>query len=169
MIFKIHSESFSKILVYLLSLTEVFIMLNFKAIILSALLLFVSAVQASELEISDAWARATIPGQDVAAAYMTLTSAKDKTLFQVESPSADSVEIHTMTMNDGVMKMRMLKEIELKANEPVKLAPGGFHLMLFNLKAPLEDGKEVKFTLHFKDKAGETTQQEVMVPVKRSK
>jgi len=144
-------------------------MQNLKTIIFCGLLCFVSYVQAGEVEVSDAWARATIPGQDVAAAYMTLTSAEDKKLFYVESPSADSVEIHSMTMNDGVMKMRMLEEMQLNANEPVKLAPGGFHLMMFKLKAPLEDGKQVKFTLCFKDKAGEITHQDVMVPIKRPK
>jgi periplasmic copper chaperone A len=140
----------------------------FKATVLSILLLVTTAVQA-EVKVSDAWARETVPGQDISAAYMTLKSSEYRKLFYVESPSAGSVEIHTMTMNDGVMKMRMLDELELKPNEAAKLAPGGFHLMLFNLKAPLDAGSQVKFTLCFKDKAGNITHQDITVPVKAPK
>jgi periplasmic copper chaperone A len=72
------------------------------------------------------------------------------TLASVESNVTDSVEIHNMTMENGVMKMRMLENLALKAGEPYKLAPGGFHLMLFDLKKPLTVGEQVTFTLHFK-------------------
>jgi periplasmic copper chaperone A len=143
-------------------------MYMFKVIVLSVLLLVTTAVQA-EVKISDAWARESIPGQDIAAAYMTLKSPEYSKLFYVESPSAGTVEIHTMTMDNGVMKMRMLDELELKPNETAALAPGGFHLMLFNLKEPLKAGSQVKFTLCFKDKAGKITHQDVMVPVKAPK
>ncbi len=100
--------------------------------------------------ISDAWVRATNPGQEVGAAYMTFLSKQDITLMSIESSVTDSVEIHNMTMENGVMKMRMLENLALKAGEPYKLAPGGFHLMLFDLKKPLTVGEQVSFTLHFK-------------------
>lgn len=104
------------------------------------------------VSIQEAWVRPTNPGQDVGSAYMTLTSAKDVALVKVESDAADSVEIHSMTMQNGVMKMRMLDTLPLAAGKPYKLEPGGFHLMLFDLKKPLTTGEQVNFVLHFETK-----------------
>ena len=116
--------------------------------------------------IMDSWVRANAPGQSVGAAYMTLLSAQDSTMVKVESDIASSVEIHSMKMEDGVMKMRMLEELPLNAGKQEKLAPGGFHLMLFDLKKPLAVGENVNFTLSFKDTAGKITQQQVTLPIK---
>jgi periplasmic copper chaperone A len=71
-----------------------------------------------------------------------------------------------MKMEDGVMKMRMLEALSLKAGQQEKLAPGGFHLMLFDLKKPLTAGESVTFTLHFKDAAGNESQQKITSPIK---
>jgi periplasmic copper chaperone A len=120
----------------------------------------------SEVQISDAWVREMAPGQSVGAGYMTLTSPQDSSLVYVESALASSVEIHSMSMENNVMKMRMLEELQLKAGKPEKLAPGGFHLMLFDLKAPLKAGETVALTLCFKDGKGNITHQEVTLPVK---
>ena len=120
------------------------------------------------VEITNAWTRATAPGQQVGAAYMTLTSKADMALESVESPVAGSVEIHSMTMKDGVMRMRKLETLPLKADQPEHLAPGGFHLMLFDLKKPLKVGETVDFTLHFKDASGQTSAMHVVSPIKRS-
>jgi periplasmic copper chaperone A len=116
--------------------------------------------------IMDNWVRANAPGQKVGAAYMTLLSAQDSTMVKAEADIAGSVEIHSMSMENGVMKMRMLEELPLKAGKMEKLAPGGFHLMLFDLKKPLTAGESVNFTLSFKDAAGNTTQQQVTLPIK---
>ena len=116
--------------------------------------------------IMDSWVRANAPGQSVGAAYMTLLSAQDSTMVKVESDIAGSVEIHSMKMEDGVMKMRMLEELPLNAGIQEKLAPGGFHLMLFDLKKPLAVGENVNLTLSFKDTAGKITQQQVTLPIK---
>ena len=116
--------------------------------------------------IMDSWVRANAPGQSVGAAYMTLLSAQDSTMVKVESDIAGSVEIHSMKMEDGVMKMRMLEELPLHAGKQEKLAPGGFHLMLFDLKKPLAVGENVNLTLSFKDTAGKITQQQVTLPIK---
>src|SRR5690606_17950203 len=107
--------------------------------------ILMSASAYADVTISDAWARASRPGQKVGAAYMTLQSPEATTLVQEERPAAGTVEIHSMTMNDGVMKMRMLEDLPLKANEAVELAPGGFHLMLFDLAKPLQAGQTVQF------------------------
>lgn len=119
-----------------------------------------------EVKVTDNWVRATQDGQDVGAAYMTLSSNTDTTLTLIESPVSDSIEIHSMTMDKGVMKMRMLEQLDLKANQPFKLAPGGFHLMLFDLKKNLTAGEQVDFILHFKDAQGKETTMTVKSPVK---
>jgi periplasmic copper chaperone A len=135
------------------------------------LVVFLAACKAktstkTEVEITDSWVRENAPGQSVGAAYMTLNSPQDSTLVYVETPAAGTVEIHSMRMENNVMKMRMLEELPLKAGMPEKLAPGGFHLMLFDLATPLKAGEKVDFKLCFKDKAGEITHQNVILPIK---
>jgi copper(I)-binding protein len=120
----------------------------------------------TEVTITDSWVRENAPGQSVGAAYMTLNSPQDSTLVYVETPVAGTVEIHSMSMENNVMKMRMLEELPLKAGKPEKLAPGGFHLMLFDLKAPLKAGENAAFKLCFKDKTGNITHQNVTLPIK---
>jgi periplasmic copper chaperone A len=121
----------------------------------------------AEVSISNAWVRENAPGQKIGAAYMTLTSNENSKLVYVEAPAAAGyVEIHSMTMNNGVMKMRMLEELALEANKPKALKPGGFHLMLFDLKEPLKLGKDVTFKLCFEDKNGKITHETVTLPIK---
>lgn len=120
----------------------------------------------NQIAVTDAWVRATAPGQEVGAAYMTLQSNHDTSMIKAESNIAGSMEIHSMTMDDGVMKMRMLETLDLSAGKPFKLEPGGFHLMLFDLKGPLKAGESVNFTLHFKDKDGTASTIKLAVPVK---
>jgi len=133
---------------------------------LIASLLWSCAKKEPHVEISNAWTRATQEGQDVGAAYMTLTANTDLTLTSIESSATEDVEIHSMTMEGGVMKMRMLEELPLKAGAPFELAPGGFHLMLFDLENPLKAGDQVSFTLHFKDKQGKELTLNISSPVK---
>lgn len=130
---------------------------------------FAQANQAAKMNtvvIEDAWARATHPGQKVGAVYMTLTSSQDTTLAKIKSDVTESVEIHSMSMQNGVMKMRMLDKLSLVAEMPYKLAPGGYHLMLFDLKKPLLEGEQLNLILHFIDKHNVVSQQKIKVPVK---
>jgi len=136
------------------------------ALIFSLTLLSSCGKPSPSVQISDNWVRATEDGQDVGAAYMTLTSNTDTTLTSVESSVSDSIEIHSMTMDNGVMKMQMLDELALKAGKPTELAPGGYHLMLFDLKKALKAGEEVSFTLHFKDAQGKETVLNLNSPIK---
>ena len=129
-------------------------------------LLALSAMAQAEVALSDAWVRATNPGQAVGAAYVTLKSKEPVTLVYVETERAGSVEMHSMTMNNGIMKMRSMEELPVPAGQTVKLAPGGLHLMLFELASPLKVGEQVKFRLCFKDKQGKITDQFVTMPVK---
>ena len=83
----------------------------------------------------------------VGAAYMTLKSNVDLTLTSIESEFCDDIEIHSMSMENGVMKMSPVNGIELPAGQSVKLAPGGYHVMLLDLKQPLKAGDSVPVTL----------------------
>jgi len=139
-----------------------------RSILMLSLLCSCHLLNAAEtVSIENAWVRSTLPGQDVGAAYMTLTSKQNTVLASVKSDVTKNVEIHSMHMQDGVMKMRMLDSIKLSANKPYKLAPGGFHLMLFDLKKPLVVGQEVNFELTFKTDNTES-RQKLKVLVKAS-
>ncbi|MCE9633749.1 MAG: copper chaperone PCu(A)C [Methylophilales bacterium] len=136
-----------------------------KTVIASLLLACALNAQAA-VTISDAWVRATKPGQEVGAAYMTLNSSDWSCLTKVNSTDAGAVEIHSMSMDNGVMKMRMLEHLELPAGKPVKLAPGGFHLMLFDLKKPLTAGGKLELLLTFENEKGQTESKKVTLPIK---
>jgi len=108
------------------------------------------------IHITQPWARATPKGAKSGAGYMTITN-KGTTADRVNCVSSDAsaqCQIHSMTMEGGVMKMRPVEGgLEIKPGETVTLAPGGFHVMLVTLKHPLETGQTVKATLKF-EKAG---------------
>lgn len=109
-------------------------------------------VQVSVVRAEDAFARATAPRQTVGAAYVTLTSQADDRLLSATSPAAARVELHTMTMDGAVMQMRELTDgLPLPAGQAVKLAPGGLHIMLVDLKAPLVSGQVVTVALRFQN------------------
>jgi periplasmic copper chaperone A len=134
--------------------------------IVSICLLGAAVLVQAEVKMTDAWVRASNPGQSVAAAYVTLSSPQDVTLVYAETERAGTVEMHSMTMQNGVMKMRSMEELPVPAGKPVKLAPGGLHLMLFEFPTPFKVGEQVKFRLCFKDKQGKITDQFVTMPVK---
>ena len=108
---------------------------------------WVGTTAAGEVEVIQAWVRATAPGQQIAGAYLQITSAVPAKLIAASSPVAGSVEIHSMHMEGGIMKMRQLQILILPANKPVKLEPGGLHLMLLDLKTPLKPGDRVPLRL----------------------
>lgn len=102
---------------------------------------------AGEVDVVQAWVRTTAPSQQVAGAYLQITSAVPAKLIAASSPVAGSVEIHSMRMEGGIMKMQQLQDLDLPANKPVKLEPGGLHLMLLDLKTPLKPGDRVPLRL----------------------
>jgi copper(I)-binding protein len=115
------------------------------------LLLLVPLSHAANLAIvKDAWVRLPPPGADIAAAYLTLEAKQPLTLSGAKSPAAEAVELHSMSMKNGVMEMRHLPALELAPGKPVTLEPGGLHLMLINLKKPLKAGDKVRLVLSFK-------------------
>ncbi|MDI1266649.1 MAG: copper chaperone PCu(A)C [bacterium] len=112
-----------------------------------------------DVVITEAWSRATPGGAKIAGGYLTIEnkgSAPDR-LVRGSSDVAGKFEIHEMAMNNGVMTMRPLdKGLAIEPGKTVKLAPGGYHLMLMDLKSPLKQGDKVPLTLEF-EKAGKVT------------
>ncbi len=113
-------------------------------------------VKAGDLVITQAWARATPGGAKVGGAYLTIEN-KGSTVDRLIGGSADvagKVEVHEMATKNGVMTMRALDNgLTIEPGKTVKLAPGGYHLMMFDLKSPLKQGDKVPVTLDF-EKAG---------------
>jgi len=117
--------------------------------VLAALPAAPALAQPPSVQIADARARATAPGQIVGAAYATLTSPAADRLVGAETPVAARAEVHTMTMDGAVMRMRPVDSVPLPAGQAVALAPGGLHIMLTGLKAPLKAGQDFPLTLRF--------------------
>jgi copper(I)-binding protein len=114
--------------------------------------------QGQSIDVKDAWVRSTVPGQTVGGAYMDITSKVPAHLVGAASPVAGSADIHQMSMQGGVMKMSGMDGLDLPAGRTVKLAPGGYHVMLMDLKHPLKAGDHVplRLTFEFAGKKRET-------------
>lgn len=108
---------------------------------------------ADMVTVNDPYVRAVPPVVRTSAAFMQLQSsdAVERFLVGADSPAAAAVELHMHTMDDGVMRMRQIPHIHLPPGRTVALEPGGLHIMLFDLKAPLTPGDEVPITLTFED------------------
>lgn len=127
---------------------------------------FATSAPAQTVDIEHAWVRMAVPGQNSTGAFMTLTARQDTRLVAVVSPVAGVAEVHAMTMDGGVMKMRAIDGgLALPAGKPVELKPGGFHLMLMDLKAALPKDSTVPLTLVFKDGKGVESRLELKLPV----
>jgi periplasmic copper chaperone A len=113
-------------------------------------------VKAGDLVITQAWSRATPGGAKIGGGYLTIENkgtAPDR-LIGGSAEVSDKIQVHEMAMNNGVMTMRPLdKGLTIEPGKTVKLAPGGYHLMMFDLKSPLKQGDKVPVTLEF-EKAG---------------
>lgn len=114
---------------------------------LSALALSTPAF--GQVNVAEPWVRGTVAQQKATGAFMKITAPNATRLVQASSPVAGVVEIHEMTMADNVMKMRAIPGLELPAGKPVELKPGGYHVMLMDLKQQLKPGEIVPITLVF--------------------
>jgi len=126
-----------------------------------------SETASSQINISNAWSRETAEGQDAGGAFMTIANTGDGAdrLLGGTTPVAQEVQVHTVDMTGGVMRMRQLKDgLEIPAGGTVMLAPGNFHIMLMQLKHPLEQETTVPITLQF-EKAGDVAVELVVQPV----
>ncbi|TWX70834.1 copper chaperone PCu(A)C [Colwellia demingiae] len=121
----------------------------------------------SPITVTDGYIKASIPGSDITAAYMTISNTGDKaiTLQEVSSTISDRIEIHEHSMADGMMRMREVGEITIKAHSKVILQPSGLHLMIFSLKHPMKEKSVIPLTLKFSNK----TNINIQLPVYRFK
>ena len=115
-----------------------------------------------------AWARASVQGQKGTGAFMRLTAKDGARLVRAESPAAGVTEVHEMKMEGDIMRMRALPMLELPAGKVVDLKPGGYHVMLQDLKAPLMKDTSVPLTLVFQDAKGVESKLNLSVPVRTS-
>lgn len=141
-------------------------LLNFKPIAaLTLVLAFISHSHAAEVMVHNAWARPTVEGQQGGGGFMTLMNhgKSDDKLISATSPLAARVELHTMSMEGEVMRMRQVPSIELKAGQSLELKPGGMHVMFMDLKQPLVTGTKAPVTLQF-EKAGKVTVEFMIQP-----
>jgi copper(I)-binding protein len=108
-----------------------------------------TAAMAQGIEVTDAWARAMPGGAQTGAVYMTILSPTPDRLTGISTPVAQKAELHSMTMDNGVMKMREVDGVDLPAATAVTLKPGGQHIMLTGLAHPLREGDSFPLTLSF--------------------
>ena len=135
--------------------------------LISTAVLALSALCAqAQTIVKDAWVRGTVPQQKATGAFMQLVSAQGGKLMSVSSPVAGVVEIHEMLMEGSMMKMRSVPAVDLPAGKSVDLKPGGYHVMLMDLKAPLKAGDSVPITLVVEGKDGKKETIEVKAPVR---
>ena len=126
------------------------------AVALASPLAAAHGYEKGDVRIRHPWTRATPPGAKVGAGYFeirNLGTTPDR-LVGASSPVAERVELHVTTREGEIMKMRELKSLNVPARERLTLSPGGPHLMLVNLKQPLDKGGRVPVTLRF-ERAGE--------------
>jgi copper(I)-binding protein len=129
-------------------------------------LLLATTAHAQNLNVQNAWVRATVQGQKATGAFMQITAPAASTLVSVSTPVAGVAEVHEMQMDGEVMRMRPLaKGLELPAGKAVQLKPGGYHLMLMDLKLPLQRDTTIPITLTLRDSKGVQSTQDLRVPV----
>lgn len=118
------------------------------------------------VDVRDAWIRASVPGQSGTGGFMKLSAPSGARLVGASTPAAGVAEIHEMKMDGDTMRMRAVAGgLELPARQLVELKPGGYHLMLMDLKQALAKGTTVPLTLHFQDAKGQKSALELNVPV----
>lgn len=120
----------------------------------------------AQVTVKEPWVRATVAQQKATGAFMQLTSATDARLVQASSPVAGLVEVHEMAMVDNVMKMRAVDTVPLPAGKAVSLRPGGYHVMLLNLKQQLKAGDSVPLTLVVEGAGGKREEVQVTATVR---
>ena len=134
--------------------------------ITAALMVVNACVKPEGVIVKDAWVRATVPGQEVAGAYMRLTSTQNAKVISVESEIAKIAELHNTTMDNNVIRMHRVAALDLPAGQTVALTPGRLHIMLVGLSKQLKTGDSVPLKLHTLDAQGKATVIELNAAVK---
>jgi copper(I)-binding protein len=134
--------------------------------IVGCVLLASSTLSIGEVIVKEAWVRGTVPAQKSTGAFLTLTSSEDARLMGASSGIAKATEIHHSEMRNNVMHMHAVDSIVLPAGKEVQLRPGGHHLMLMGLAAPVKEGEKVPLTLTIEDSRGKRSRVEVKADVR---
>ena len=131
-----------------------------RGVFAAAMVVITAAPAAAQITVKEPWVRATVAAQKATGAFMQISSMSDAKLVEAKSPAAGIVEIHEMKMDNNVMKMRAVSEVALPAGKMVELKPGGYHVMLMDLKAQVKEGDTIPLTLVFegRDKKRETVE-----------
>ena len=137
-----------------------------KKLILAMLLAVAAPAALAQVEVRDAWIRATVPSARSSGLFMRIRSAQDAQLVEVRSSVAGVAEIHQMRMDGQMMRMQTVDAIDLPAGQAVNLAAGGYHIMLMDLKRQLKEGETVPVTLVMRNMGKVTLTQDVSVTVK---
>jgi periplasmic copper chaperone A len=140
-------------------------MKHFPSLVAALALMAAGAAWAQAVQVEGAWARASVPGQKATGAFMKITARDGAQLLGASSPAAGVTEVHEMKMDGDVMRMRAVPALDLPAGKTVELKPGGYHLMLMDLKAPLPKDSTLPLTLLFRDATGVPGKLELRVPV----
>jgi copper(I)-binding protein len=135
---------------------------QFFALLLS---MAVSSCALAQVSVSQPWVRASVPAAKATGAFMLLKSTRDARLIEVRTSVADA-EIHEMVMDGQMMKMHQIAGLDLPAGQEVKLASGGYHIMLMNLKRQMKEGETVPMTLVIQYPDKKTESIAVAVPIK---
>ena len=137
-----------------------------KQLIVTGLLAITATAWAqTTVKVEDAWVRGTVAAQKATGAFMRLTPSTNARLVEARSPVAGVVEIHEMAMEQDIMKMRQIPGLDLAAGRTLELKPGGYHVMLMDLKQQLKGGEQVLLTLVFEDDAKKRFTQDIKAPV----
>lgn len=134
--------------------------------LIAAVSLAAGMAHAQTVEVRDAWARTTVQGQKATGAFMKLTAKEGTRLVGADSPVAGITEVHEMKMEGDIMKMRAVEAVDLPAGKTVELKPGGYHVMLMDLKTGLKQDSTIPLTLVFKDAKGAQSKLNVQLPVR---
>ncbi len=133
---------------------------------LALLLIALCSVALADVTVKDAWVRGTTPAQRATGAFMEIVSSEDAVVLSASSPAAGATELHTMKLEDGIMKMRAMPRLELPAGKPVLFAPGANHVMLLDLKKQAKPGDVVPITLKIEGKDKKVQSVEVKAQVR---
>lgn len=135
--------------------------------IVTAALFFTALPAIAQVTVVDPWVRGTVAQQKATGAFMLLKAEQNSRLLAVKSSVAGLVEIHEMAMEKDIMKMRALPNgLVLPAGKTVELKPGGYHIMLIDLKQQMREGEAVPLTLIVEGHDKKQTQIEIKAPVK---
>jgi copper(I)-binding protein len=141
-------------------------LMTFLLPLILAALFFATPIAYAQVSVSDPWVRASVPHQKGTGAFMKITAPTDARLVEARSPLAGTAEIHTMTVEGDIMKMRVLPDLPLPGGATVELKPGGYHVMLLDLKAQAKVGDTVPISLVVESANGTRETVEVNAPVR---